>query len=60
MKLLLLVATGLLVVTLLEASARLWVNPGPNLHADYGALIGGAATALSWIGLVLGTYLNTD
>ena len=60
MKLLLLVATGLLVVTLLEASARLSVNPGPNLHADYGALIGGAATALSWIGLVLGTYLNTD
>ncbi len=60
MKPLLLVATGLLVVTLLEASAHLSVNPGPNLHAAYGALIGSAAAALSWICLALGTYLKTQ
>jgi len=53
------VVTGLLVITLLEASAHLPVNPGPNLHADYGALIGSAVAVLSWIGLALGTYLNT-
>lgn len=57
-KLLFLLATGLLVVTLLEASAHLSVNPGPNLHADYGALIGSAAAALLWIGLALGPYLR--
>lgn len=56
MNLLLLVASGLLVVTLLEASAHLSVNPGPNLQAGYGALIGSAAAALLWITLALGAY----
>jgi hypothetical protein len=59
LKLLFLAATGLLVVTLLEASAQLSVDPGPNLQADYGALIGSAAAALLWIGLALGPHLRT-
>ncbi len=46
-----LAATALAVVTLLEASAQLSVNPGPNLHADYGAWLGSAAAVLAWIGI---------
>lgn len=56
--LVLLAATALVVVTLLEASAQLSVNPGPNLHADYGALIGSAAAVLAWIGIAVATALH--
>ena len=48
-----LAATALVVVTLLEASAQLSVNPGPNLHADYGAWIGSAAAVLAWMGIAV-------
>ncbi len=57
-RLLLLAATVLLVVTFLEAPARQSVNPGPNLHADYGATIGTCAAVLLWIGLALGPHLK--
>lgn len=50
-------ATALVVTTLLEASAGLSVNPGPNLHADYGAWIGATAAVLAWGGLVVARYL---
>ena len=53
MSLLLLVATSLVVVTLLEAFAHLAVNPGPNLHADYGAWVGSAAAVLAWVNIVV-------
>jgi len=56
MTLLLLAASGLLVVTLLEASANLSVNPGPNLHADYGAIVGACAAVFLWITLALGRH----
>lgn len=45
--------TTALVVTVLEASANLAVDPGPNLHADYGAWIGSAAAVLGWAGIGL-------
>ncbi len=48
-----LAATALVVVTLLEASAQLSVNPGPNLHADYGAYVGSAAAVLAWVGMAV-------
>lgn len=44
-------ATVLAAVTALEATAHLTVNPGPNLHADYGAWIGVAAAVVAWIGI---------
>ena len=55
--LVLLFTTALTVTTLLEASAELSVNPGPNLHADYGAWIGGTSAVLAWSGLAVATYL---
>jgi hypothetical protein len=58
MHLLSLVATGLLVVTLLEASAHLTVDPGPNLQADYGAVIGSGAAVLLWVTLAVGPHLR--
>jgi len=58
MHLLSLVATGLLVVTLLEASAHLTVDPGPNLQADYGAVIGSGAAVLLWVTLAVGPHLS--
>jgi hypothetical protein len=58
MILLFLAATGLLVVTLLEATANLSIDPGPNLHGDYGAIIGAWAAILLWIDLALGTHLK--
>jgi hypothetical protein len=58
MNLLLLAATALLVVTVLEATANLSVDPEPNLHADYGAIVGVWAAVLLWIGLALGTHLK--
>ncbi len=56
--LVLLAATALVVVTLLEASAQLSVNPGPNLHADYGAWIGSAAAVLAWMGIAVVAALS--
>ena len=58
MTVLLLAATVLLVVTLLEASATLSVNPGPNLHSDYGAIMGASAAVLLWISLAVGLHLE--
>ena len=58
MILLLMAATGLVVVTLMEASASLSVDPGPNLHADYGAIIGACIAVALWIGLALGPHLK--
>jgi hypothetical protein len=54
---LLVLASALVVATLLELNAHLSVNPGPNLHADYGAWVGGAAAVLAWIGVAVVTYL---
>ena len=51
-------ATCLLVATLLEASAHMSVDPGPNLQADYGALIGTGTAVLLWIGLALALFLK--
>jgi hypothetical protein len=42
----------------LEATANLSVDPEPNLHADYGAIVGVWAAVLLWIGLALGTHLK--
>lgn len=53
-----LAATAMVVVTLLEATAQLSVNPGPELHADYGAWIGSAAAVLAWIGIAVVTGLS--
>jgi hypothetical protein len=50
-------ATGLLAVALLEAMAHLSVDPGPNLQADFGAIIGSGAALLARAGLALSTYL---
>src|ERR1700728_542490 len=58
LSLLLVVATGLVCATLLEAIADLSVDPGPNLHADYGAWIGGAAAVLAWFGIAVATYIS--
>lgn len=54
---LLVLATVLVVVTVLEASASVSVNPGPNLHADYGAWIGSAASVLAWSGIAAAVYI---
>jgi hypothetical protein len=51
----LLFITALAVTTLLKTSAELSVNPGPNLHADYGAWFGGTAAVVAWIGLAVAT-----
>lgn len=51
-------ATCLLVVTLLEASAHLSVDPGPDLQADYGALLGTGTAVVLWIGLALALFLG--
>ena len=58
MILLLLAATGLLIVILLEATANLSVDPGPNLHADYGAVVGVWAAVLLWISLAFGLHVK--
>jgi len=58
MILLLLASTGLLVVILLEATANLSVDPGPSLHADYGAIVGAWAAALLWVSLAFGLHLK--
>jgi hypothetical protein len=57
--LVLVAATAMVVVTLLEASAQLSVNPGPELHADYGAWIGCAAAVLAWISTAAATFLGS-
>lgn len=54
----LLVATSLVVAAFLEARASLSVNPGPNLHADYGAWIGTAVAVLALTCIAVSTYLG--
>jgi hypothetical protein len=53
----LLVATSLVVATLLEATAHLSVDPGPKLDADYGAWIRSVVAVLAWIGSAVATCL---
>jgi hypothetical protein len=53
----LLFTTALAVTTLLETSAELSVNPGPHLHADFGAWIGGTGAVVACIGLAVATYV---
>jgi hypothetical protein len=57
MSLLLLVASSLLVATLLEGFAHLAVNPGPNLHADYGTWVGSVAAVLAWVDIAVAAVL---
>jgi hypothetical protein len=52
-----LLASALAVTTLLETSAELSVNPGPRLHAEFGAWIGGTAAVVAWIALAVATYV---
>lgn len=54
----LVLAGVLVVVTLLEATAQLSVDPGPNLNAAYGAWIGSTAAVLAWCGIAVATYLG--
>jgi len=55
---LLVLATVLVVATKMEASAKLSVDPGPNLHAAYGAWIGSAAAVIAWCGIAIGLYVG--
>jgi hypothetical protein len=57
MTILLSVATVLVVATLLEVLARTSVDPGPNLHAAYGAWVGGTAAVLAWVAIASATCL---
>jgi hypothetical protein len=50
-------AICLLVVTLLEATATLIVDPGPPIHADYGAVVGSVASVFASITVAVATYL---
>ena len=58
LSLLLLIATGLVVVTLLEGNSQLRVDPGPLLHADYGAWIGRAAAVMAWFSITGATLIG--
>lgn len=50
-----LLAAVLVVMTFLEASAHLSVNPGPSLHADFGAWIGDCLSVCILICTAVGT-----
>jgi hypothetical protein len=55
---LLMLATALVVVTLLEATAQPPAELGLDVHAVYGAWIGSAAAVLAWCGIAVATCLG--
>ena len=54
---LLVLATALVVVVVLEDAARTRVGDGPNLDAYYGAWIGTTLGAFAWIWVAIGALL---